>query len=178
MNPSENEKKTAGLCDVDQVKQTSNPVKPGDEKCYRGLYVHVHQEGVIYVLNDDRTVIHEAGAVEPAQTWIDAFWEAECAGSQDMAPDVPTGMGLYAVSGRIPGDDDDSVEILTAASVAEAHAIFKAMMLEDKSAEQLKGLQLFHGTTCFVISTTRIGTYVDVSMLSLDPDYQLGLPNT
>lgn len=67
-------------------------------------------------------------------------------------------MLYWAVSGRIPGDDEDVVHLCTAATRKEAIEAFEVMIWEnepgdDAEREEAKeNVRKEHGTTCFITS--------------------------
>ena len=65
------------------------------------------------------------------------------------------GRQWFAITGRIPGDDDDTLQVFNVATVAEAHAAFEASMYEDESdpegARDANARQ--YGVTVFINST-------------------------
>lgn len=91
---------------------------------------------------------------------------------EEQLPVQWTPLGLYAVSGRIPGDDDDTVEIIVAASDDEANGIFKSLMLSGRDDGERAGLVDCHGTDCYVISTTHIGNFSGADTLYLKPEFR------
>ncbi len=80
---------------------------------------------------------------------------------------------LYVISGRIPGDDDDSVDLVVAEDESAAQDAFRISMTSDLSDDSIARLQEDHGTTCFVIESRLVGDYVDAGMLQLSPELAL-----
>lgn len=76
-------------------------------------------------------------------------------------PKHPIGQGklLWLVTGRIPGDDDDTPHLVLANTENKARAVFTAYMLElsDIDAVSKKQLKADHGTACFIITCEQIG---------------------
>lgn len=77
-------------------------------------------------------------------------------GTMHQAEQPP--MLYWAVSGRIPGDDEDVVHLCTAATRKEAIEAFEVMIWEnepgdDAEREEAKeNVRKEHGTTCFITS--------------------------
>ena len=70
-----------------------------------------------------------------------------------------TGKTLYAVSGRIPKSDDDTVHIVVANSEDEAWQAFKDEMNSGRSEEAIKADEGFHGTSVFSCANIPIGQF-------------------
>ena len=91
----------------------------------------------------------------------------------EQKPDAPEAIGLYVISGRVPGDDDDTVEIVTAANAGEADASFRESMTADQSDDEREHLIEVHGSACMIISTTFIGHYSGQGGLTLAREFIL-----
>lgn len=61
-----------------------------------------------------------------------------------------SGRQYYAVAGRIPGDDEDSVYFFNAATAAEAQAAFEEAIWEGESESDREGVEAEHGVTVFI----------------------------
>jgi len=85
---------------------------------------------------------------------------------------------LYVISGRVPGDDDDSVELIVAANESEAQRRFEVSMTDHLAAEEITDLQQRHGTACYVITSRLVGDYADGGNLRLSPELAVDMPAT
>lgn len=110
-------------------------------------------------------------AGERSRTVVEAVALALRNQAADAVPEqnsgAPEGMGLYVISGRVPCDDDDTVEIVTAPNAREAEASFRESMTCDMSDGEREHLIDVHGISCRIISTTFIGHYSGQGGLAL-----------
>lgn len=76
-------------------------------------------------------------------------------------PKHPIGRGklLWLVTGRIPGDDDDTPHLILANTENKAQSVFRAYMLDLSNIDKVSTKQLTadHGTPCFIITCNQIG---------------------
>ncbi|CAB3730490.1 hypothetical protein LMG22037_05536 [Paraburkholderia phenoliruptrix] len=83
---------------------------------------------------------------------------------------------LYVVSGRVPGDDDDLVELIAAGNLEEAVASFRECVTADLAPDRRAALIARHDSDCFVVSTTLIGEYTGAGRLHLVEEFKLDDP--
>lgn len=67
------------------------------------------------------------------------------------------GSRLFLVCGRIPGDDDDTPQLVAAASEGAARRVFKDAMIAPLSTQVLLHLEDRHGDTCIVVECEEVG---------------------
>ena len=76
---------------------------------------------------------------------------------------------LFVISGRIPGDDDDTVHLVSAPDSETAKLTFRGEMEASSNLndDDIEDLRASHGHSVYVISCTEIGEFngntVDVS---------------
>lgn len=70
------------------------------------------------------------------------------------------GNTLFLVSGREPGDDDDTAELILSNSEQGASALYEEIINEYSSEEELDSLHRSHGTTAFINVCTAVGEVV------------------
>lgn len=70
------------------------------------------------------------------------------------------GNTLFLVSGREPGDDDDTAQLILSDSAQAASALYEKIINEDSSEEELDSLHRSHGTTAFINVCTAVGEVV------------------
>ena len=92
--------------------------------------------------------------------------DARSAVQRALGEKLLTGEGdrqWYAVNGRIPGDDDDTLQVFRVASVAEAHAAFEASMYEDETDPEAarEANRRACGVSVFINATATSKTPID-----------------
>lgn len=72
---------------------------------------------------------------------------------------IGAGSLIYLVSGRIPGDDDDTAYMVLADDDDEAREIFTTRLQVDSclSEEDIAALKEVHDSACFIITCDRVG---------------------
>lgn len=72
---------------------------------------------------------------------------------------IGAGSLIYLVSGRIPGDDDDTAYMVLADDDDEAREIFSTRLQVDSclSEEDVADLKAVHDSACFIITCDRVG---------------------
>lgn len=84
-------------------------------------------------------------------------------------------MRAWAVTGRIPGDDDDTLELVTAETEQAAHDAFKAHLLDirDKDDADASDLVAEYGHAVFITGTILIGHLSHAgAVVTLDPSVE------
>lgn len=81
-------------------------------------------------------------------------------------------MFLYAIAGRVPGDDDDTLSVITAANETDARASFEDELIGDYSESDLESIVATHGSKIFTSGFERIGQYTGSGALKLDAGHR------
>jgi hypothetical protein len=77
-------------------------------------------------------------------------------------------MNLYLVSGRVPGDDDDTAELIPAPDGAVAREVFRAQLCTGLDDETRASIIEQHGTEVFVCLTELVGEYLTEDTVRLE----------
>lgn len=72
---------------------------------------------------------------------------------------IGRGQLLWLVSGRIPGSDDDTAQLVLAPSDGDARAAFTDWMINSSNMDEEteESLRADHGTVCYIITCEQIG---------------------
>ena len=72
---------------------------------------------------------------------------------------IGRGQLLWLVSGRIPGSDDDTAQLVLAPTVDDARDTFTDWMIDSSNMDEEteESLRADHGTVCFIIKCEHIG---------------------
>jgi hypothetical protein len=74
-------------------------------------------------------------------------------------------MYLYLISGRVPGDDDDTAQLIPALNEDEAQKIFTADMTDAMDDDARASIIEQHGSAVFICTSIVVGEYTALNMI-------------